>query len=94
MYRFNIAHHVPLDSTISFADLAELCDLSENDLKRIIRYTAVYHRVFSEPKEGYVAHTAASRLLVDDKTVGDRMALNFAEGWPAHSRVCTSLMVL
>ncbi|KAL1592352.1 hypothetical protein SLS60_011430 [Paraconiothyrium brasiliense] len=86
IYRFNIAHHVPVDGSILFSHLAEKCGLLEHDLKRIIRFTSVHHRVFAEPEEGLVAHTAASRLLVDNDMIRDLMGLTFAECWPAHAR--------
>ncbi|KAK7187979.1 hypothetical protein DPSP01_003136 [Paraphaeosphaeria sporulosa] len=86
VYRFNIAKHVPVGGTISFSDLAVKCKLLEHDLKRIIRHTSIHHRVFVEPDEGLVAHTAASRLLVDNELIGDLMGLTFAECWPAHAR--------
>ncbi|KAF1980465.1 putative O-methyltransferase [Bimuria novae-zelandiae CBS 107.79] len=86
VYRFNIAPHVPLNGTISFADLAQKCGLLEHDLRRIIRYTAIHHRVFAEPEEGLVSHTAASRLLAENEMIGDLMGLTFAECWPAHAR--------
>jgi hypothetical protein len=91
IYRFNVAYFVPDESDISFADLASQCGLLENDLKRIIRYAAVHHRVFQESKPGFVAHTAASKLLRENEKIGDIMGLTFAECWPAHSRAVDAM---
>lgn len=87
VHRFKIASHVPVGSTISFSELAEKSGLREHDVKRIVRFTAVHHRVFHEPKKGFVAHTAASRLLAENPVAGHLMRLTFDECWPAHNRV-------
>lgn len=87
MYRFKLASLVPVGSTISFRDLAEKSGLREQDVKRIVRYTAVYHRLFHEPKKGIVAHTAASKLLAENPVADHLMGLAFDECWPAHNRV-------
>jgi SAM-dependent methyltransferase len=34
-------------------------------MRRIIRYAMVFHRLFSEPRPGYVGHSLASRLLAE-----------------------------
>ncbi|KAH7380633.1 putative O-methyltransferase [Pyrenochaeta sp. MPI-SDFR-AT-0127] len=91
IYRFNIASFVPKTGTISFDDLANKCGLLEHDVKRILRYVAVHHRVFHEPNPGFIAHTAASRLLSESDQVSDIMGLTFAECWPAHSRAVDAM---
>ncbi|KAH8696410.1 putative O-methyltransferase [Talaromyces proteolyticus] len=91
VHRFKIASLVPINSTISFGELAVKCSLREPDLKRIIRYTAVYHRVFQEPKKGFVAHTAASKLLVENPRASSLMGLTFDECWPAHNRAVDAM---
>ncbi|KAK2867938.1 hypothetical protein FQN49_003324 [Arthroderma sp. PD_2] len=91
IYEFNIASKVPLGSSISFTDLAPRCNLLEHDLRRIIRYAAVHHRVFSEPKKGFVAHTAASKLLAQNPVARDLMGLTFQECWPAHGRAIEAM---
>jgi len=87
IHHFNIASHVPKEGSISFYDLADKCGILEHDLRRVIRYTAIHHRVFCEPKDGFVAHTAASKILADNEKIQNLMGLTFAECWPAHSRV-------
>ena len=64
-----------------------MCGLLEHDLRRVIRYAAIHHRVFCEPEKGYVAHTAASKLLAENEMIGNLMGLTFAECWTAHSKV-------
>ncbi|KAF2805009.1 putative O-methyltransferase [Mytilinidion resinicola] len=89
--RFNIASNVPINSSISFANLAEACGLLEHDLHRIIRYTAAHHHVFREPTKGWVAHTAASRLLAESSPARDVMVLTFGECWPAHGKALDAI---
>jgi hypothetical protein len=91
VYRFNIASHVPLDSSISFVSLAAKCNLHEHDLRRIIRYTSAHHHVFHEPKKGFAAHTAASKLLLESPFAGDLMGLTFEECWPAHTKAIDAI---
>lgn len=91
IYRFKIASFVPTEGDIPFVDLADNCGLLENDLKRIIRYAAVHHRVFKETRPGFVAHTAASKLLSENEKIGDIMGLTFAECWPAYSRAVDAM---
>ncbi|KAF2710788.1 putative O-methyltransferase [Pleomassaria siparia CBS 279.74] len=89
--RFKIASHVPKQGGISFADLASMCGLLEHDLRRVIRYAAIHHRVFCEPEKGFVAHTAASKLLAENGKIGNMMDLTFSECWPAHSRAVDAM---
>lgn len=67
------------------------CGLLEHDLRRIIRFAAVHHRVFQEPKKGYVAHTRASQLLAENRKMSDLMGLTFGECWPAHARAVEAI---
>lgn len=63
---FNIPSAVPLEGSISYADLAEKTDLDEGRLTRIIRHAMTNH-LFYEPEVGLVGHTAMSALLARDK---------------------------
>ena len=88
IYRYDIPSKVPLDDTgISFRDLSKRCDMYEPNLRRVLRYAMLYHRVFREPRAGYVTHSAASRLLVEDPAMFDALGLMFDESWQAFARV-------
>ena len=89
IYKYNIPMKVPLDGEISFSELAAKCDLYEPDLRRILRFAMVYHRVFQERNVGYVAHTAASRRLVEDANSMDALGSQFDEAWQAFAHVCS-----
>lgn len=88
IYRYDIPRNVPLDGrAISFKDLADKCDMYEPNLRRILRYAILYHRVFQEPRAGFVTHSAASRLLVEDPATFDTLGTLFDETWQAFARV-------
>lgn len=87
VYRWNIPKHVPIDGVISFSDLARNVGLGETNLRRIVRYAIVYHRIFREPRLGYIAHSAASRLLADDKSLSSAVGVVTEEFVPAYTRV-------
>ena len=88
IYRWNIPSKVPLDgSAISFSVLAEKCGLDEPNVRRFVRYAILHHRIFQEPRLGFVAHSAASLLLVKDPATFDGLGLRYDESWQAYARV-------
>ena len=70
---FDIANHVPLNGEISFAELSSKVHLGVERLQRILRCT-IAHRIFNEPRIGFVSHSAASKVLLD----------NGARAWLGH----------
>ena len=87
IYRTKIAHHVPDAGEITFQEIARDCGLEVNDVQRFLRVARARH-VFKEPRTGSIAHTAASRLLVDNPML-EAWILNIAEEfWPSLARVC------
>ena len=89
--RFAIYSYIPLDSSISYTDLAAKCDLYEPDLRRICRSAMAYHRVFCEPKRGFVAHSAASRLLVRDQGMRDVLGMMMEDMWTANAKTVEAM---
>ena len=88
IYRWNIPSKVPLDGgDISFGTLAKDCGMYEPTLRRMIRYAILYHRVFQEPRPGFVTHSSASLLLVKDPAMFDMLGLLSEENWQASTRV-------
>lgn len=68
--RFRIHSHVPLEGSISHSELAARCGLNQGDLVELLRYAETLH-LFQEPQPGLAAHTADSRLLVEQPTLFD-----------------------
>ncbi|KAI9852884.1 MAG: hypothetical protein M1838_004443 [Thelocarpon superellum] len=71
---YGIAELVPLSGTISFEKLADHAQLDVDRLHRVIR-VLVPSRIFAEPEPGQVAHTAASKVILNP----------LAEAWLDHN---------
>nr|WNS47926.1 CapK [Capnodium sp. TTI-000886] len=67
---FNVLKNVPLEGSISYADLAEEANVSEDSLKPIARM-AMTSRFLCEPTPEHVSHTAASIMLAKSKPLHD-----------------------
>ncbi|KAL8910059.1 MAG: hypothetical protein Q9171_004613 [Xanthocarpia ochracea] len=87
IYRYDIANKVPLGGEISFDELSLLCDMYEPDLRRILRFAIVHHRVFCEHRKGWISHSAASRTLAEDSLQQDALGLHFDDGWQSSAKV-------
>ncbi|KAH9905813.1 S-adenosyl-L-methionine-dependent methyltransferase [Xylariomycetidae sp. FL2044] len=95
--RFDLARLVPLDDgggggggEATFASLAAATGLGEAHLRRLLRH-AISQRVFREPRPGVVSHTAASRLLAEDRDVADWVRWAADECWPAAYHACEAM---
>lgn len=93
IYNYDIASKVPLHGEISFRELADQCDLDEVNLRRILRFAMAFHHVFHEPRNGFVAHSAASRKLAEDPLAKAGLGYMFDEVWQAFAQV-SNLSVL
>ena len=63
IHRFKLAFSFPVGGTATFADIAKKCGHAEAEIRRILRFAMTY-RLFQEVKPGVVAHTAATKALV------------------------------
>ena len=63
IYRFKMAFAFPIGETATFAQIAQNCGRAESEVRRILRMAMTY-RLFHEPKPGVVAHTAATKAIV------------------------------
>lgn len=91
IHRFDLARKVPIGGEISFKDLAKKCDLYEPDLRRIIRFAMSFHRLFREPRRGFITHSAASSKLAEDRDFHNALGLVFNEFVPSYARVSLCL---
>ena len=82
-----MAQNVPLESTITYTELACACGLREDvdKLRRIVRY-AIGMCLFREPFLDEVGHNAASRILATEPSARDWLGRNVMEALP--SAVC------
>ncbi|KAL9598141.1 MAG: hypothetical protein Q9219_004697 [cf. Caloplaca sp. 3 TL-2023] len=89
--KYDIARKVPLHGEISFVELAKACDIYEPDIRRILRFAMAHHRVFREPRKGMVAHSAASRRLLEDESSRAALGLMFEDSVPSFTRTVEAM---
>lgn len=81
VYHFNIADYVPIDSEVPFEEVAQKAGMSLRDFKIVVRY-AMTNFIFHEPRPGYVAHTASSRVLKENRLISSLMGMGVNEIFP------------
>ncbi|KAK6541923.1 hypothetical protein TWF694_007698 [Orbilia ellipsospora] len=87
---FEIPKIVPLEGDISYAEIGEKCKVPELKIRQVLRL-AMVNRLFYEPRHGYVAHTAASRLLREDPLMLNWVSYNTDDLAPASLKVVDAL---
>jgi len=96
MWEFNVAQVVPLDGTISFEDLTAKVEEANGlpigvlNLRRLLRQ-AMTNRIFCEPIKNQVAHTRASRLLLEDEPLKNWTGFVTHDLWTAVSKVVEAM---
>ncbi|KAI1323402.1 putative O-methyltransferase [Xylariaceae sp. FL0255] len=80
--RFRLAEAIPVGGQATFQELAESSDLNETHIRKLLRFAMTQH-IFCEPQPGVVAHTAASRLLVEDQRLSNWLRFSTDELWHA-----------
>ncbi|KAK6224822.1 o-methyltransferase [Colletotrichum tabaci] len=87
---FRLAKLVPIDGTITLAELQSKTSLDPVNVARILRHVMT-NRIFREPSPGVIAHTAASRLLAEDQSLQDWVGYNLEDNFPASAHVLQAL---
>ncbi|KAG8531292.1 uncharacterized protein KY384_002920 [Bacidia gigantensis] len=90
IYRYKIATSFPVGGEASYEDIAKTCGVDVVHLRRLMRHAMTNH-IFSEPRKGFVAHTAASRALAQDKGLSEYVGMHCEEAFPASARVLDAL---
>ncbi|KAI1429717.1 S-adenosyl-L-methionine-dependent methyltransferase [Xylaria sp. FL1777] len=88
--RFGLARNLPVDGEQTFAEMATKAGLSETSVRKLVRF-AVTQRIFEEPTQGVVAHSAVSRLLAEDPGVHDYVATCTDDLWQAAAQTCDAM---
>jgi hypothetical protein len=88
--RFDIAKKVPVHGETTFAALAASTGVDHGALCTILRHGIAY-RIFKEPRPGVIAHSAASRQMVEDPRFASWIASNVDDMWPAAEKVVDAL---
>ena len=81
---------VPVDSTITLAELEAKTSLDPINLARLLRM-AMTNGIFREPSPGIIAHTAASRVLAEDENMQAWIGFNGEDIFPASAHVLQAL---
>lgn len=79
-----------MDGLISFKKLQEKTTLDPTNLARIVRH-AMTNYIFHEPSPGFIAHTAASRVLAEDSSLQDWIGFNSEDIFPSAANVLPAL---
>ncbi|QIW97762.1 hypothetical protein AMS68_003280 [Peltaster fructicola] len=87
---FNLAPLVPLESSITFQELAKQSGAPPGRLERVLRLLFL-RKIFYEPTSGSVAHTAISRCLVTNPELTAYLGHCTHEAFPAASRLVDSM---
>ena len=87
---FEIAKYVPLDKEISYPDLAAKSGRELTALRRLTRH-AMTSKIFHEPVKDHIAHTPASRLLVEDRKTAAWVDLCTESIFLAGAHTCDAL---
>ena len=87
IYHFKIANQVPIKGEASFEDVAKRCGMAVHDFAAVVRY-AMTNYIFHEPRPGFIAHTAASKVLAQNKLISSLMGMGANEIFPAFVKVC------
>ena len=88
--RYDIADKVAIDKEVTFAELAQRCQLPVDDLTRIMRQ-AVSKHIFKEPRKGYIAHTAASKKFIGSTQLKDWAHIAFDEVWQSTTHMLDAM---
>ncbi|KAK4936397.1 hypothetical protein LTR10_022723 [Elasticomyces elasticus] len=75
------ADHVPIRGEASFDQVALKAGLALRDFKMVVRY-AMSNFIFCEPRPGFIAHTASSKLLTENKLIRSLMSMGVNEIFP------------
>lgn len=85
-----MADHLGENEELSFAELAAKCQVPEPDFTRILRQAMSKH-IFKEPRKGFVAHTAASKLFISPSSLNDFVFIALEDVWPSATRMLDAM---
>ncbi|KAE8353422.1 O-methyltransferase [Aspergillus coremiiformis] len=90
IYRFKIYDAIPLEGSITYAEVANKIALPERQVERLLRQS-ILHGIFTEPELGRIAHTASSAVLIRDKSMLDWYGYCVEELFPTSAKLADSL---
>ncbi|EON63934.1 hypothetical protein W97_03162 [Coniosporium apollinis CBS 100218] len=92
VYHYKIAHAFPLDGTITYTELAEKTNMTEANIRRLVRH-AMTNNIFREVAnaKNTIEHTAASRLLREDTQLQCWVGLHTEDLWGVTTKTVPAL---
>ncbi|KAF9769549.1 hypothetical protein IL306_013026 [Fusarium sp. DS 682] len=84
------ANLVPLEEPIALTELQSKTSLDRINLARALRH-AMTNKFFHEPTPGFIAHTAASKMLAQDASLQAWVGLNGDDFFPAGAHTLEAL---
>ncbi|CAG8953114.1 hypothetical protein HYFRA_00003311 [Hymenoscyphus fraxineus] len=88
--RFEISKRFPVGQEISFSEVAAKCGVDADDMCRILRH-AVTNHIFTEPREGFIAHTAVSKALAEVPMLHEWVTMACEDMWPPTTRLVDAM---
>ncbi|TVY82611.1 O-methyltransferase gsfB [Lachnellula suecica] len=90
IHRYKIASSFALDEEVSFAVVAERCNINEEDARQLIR-VAVANHIFHEPRKGIVTHSAISKLIAQNPLLNQWIGLSCEDMMPVSFRTLDAM---
>ncbi|KAG5754346.1 hypothetical protein H9Q69_011785 [Fusarium xylarioides] len=87
---YGIPNLVPLEGSIALAELQSKTGLDRINLARALRH-AMTNKIFQESTPGFIAHTAASKMLAQDASLQAWVGLNGEDFLPAGAHTLEAL---
>ncbi|KAI0855864.1 S-adenosyl-L-methionine-dependent methyltransferase [Xylaria cubensis] len=91
IYSFKLPSRVPVEGSISYAELAGKIQVGEDVVRRIARYAITKH-IFREVDGGNrLAHSATSKMLAESPMMMEWIGMVCEEMWPAATQAVPAL---
>ncbi|KAI2607961.1 S-adenosyl-L-methionine-dependent methyltransferase [Hypoxylon sp. NC1633] len=92
IYSFRLPSMVPVEGSISYAELAGKIQVNEDVVRRIARYAITKH-IFREVDGGdRLAHSATSKMLAESPMMMEWIGMVCEEMWPAATQAIPALV--
>lgn len=82
---------VPVEGSISYAELANKIQVGEDVVRRIARYAITKH-IFRQVDGDSLAHSATSKMLAESPMMMEWIGMVCEEMWPAATQAVPALV--
>ena len=88
---FKITQAIPIDQDITYAEATSKAGVDEGQLKINFRLLISSFHPLTEPRPGFIAHVAASKLLVIDTSLVGRVWFMAEESYHASAKIVEAI---